>query len=84
MDFNTTTAHATPDAATMELLTYAKLAHTLQTVAMAALAFALFTYVPRLTQRIQLAKLPVFTGPGGPKSHMDSARIIYSEGYQKV
>jgi hypothetical protein len=84
MDFRTTTAHATPDAATMELLTYARMAHTLQTVAMAALAFALFTYVPKLTQRIQLAKLPVFTGPGGPKSYMDSARIIYSEGYQKV
>jgi hypothetical protein len=90
MDLNTTTATATPkaDTAIMELLTFARMAHTLQTAAIAALVFALFTYVPRIKQRIQLAKLPAFTaskdGDNHGKGYLKSAKDMYSEAYQKV
>jgi hypothetical protein len=85
MDLDTSTSKAAPDTATMELLTYARMAHTLQTAAMAALVFALFTYVPKLKQRIQLAKLPAFSGTtSGTKDYLSSAKQLYADGYQRV
>jgi hypothetical protein len=89
MDLNTTNA-AKPEAnsAIMELLTFARMAHTLQTAAIAALVFALFACIPRIKQRMQLAKLPAFTaskdGGSHGKGYLKSAKDMYSEAYQKV
>ena len=86
MDYNTTVT--TPRPGAMEFQTFAGLAHSLGTVAMAALVFALCAYVPKLQHRVQLAKLPVFGGPsGGEKqrqSYLKSAKAMYSEGYRRV
>jgi hypothetical protein len=78
MGLNTTASD--PESAAMEFQTIAGLAHTLQTAAVAALIFAACTYIPRLRQRAQLAKLPTISS----ESYLKSAKELYKEGYQKV
>lgn len=86
MQFNTTTTTSEPGA--LEVQTFAGAAHTLQTAAIAALIFFACTYVPKVKQRMQLAKLPAFSSSLGGEKHrqgyLKSAKDLYSEGYQKV
>ncbi|CAO2651171.1 Nn.00g094680.m01.CDS01 [Neocucurbitaria sp. VM-36] len=71
----------------MDFQTFAGLSHTLQTVVLAILIFAVCAYFPKLNYRAQLAKLPVLGGPtGGEKqrqTYLSSARNMYDEGYIK-
>ncbi|KAF1935949.1 ent-kaurene oxidase [Clathrospora elynae] len=71
----------------MELQTLAGLLHTLQTVAIAALIFVVCAYFPILQYRLQLARLPVFsgseTGEKQRQAYLDSAKDMYKEGYVK-
>jgi len=86
MNLNTTTT--SPKLGAMDFQTLAGLAHTLQTAAIATLVFAACTYIPKLQQRVQLWRLPCFSGSiGGEKyrqGYLKSAKDLYSEGYQKV
>jgi predicted transposase YbfD/YdcC len=86
MDENTTSN--APISWGMDTQTLAGMAHTLQTVAIAALIFVACAYIPKLKQRAQLAKLPVFEGSTGGEKHrqgyLKSAKDLYNEGYQKV
>jgi hypothetical protein len=86
MDSNATTARS--KLGNMEFQNFAGLAHTLQTAAIAALIFAACAYIPKLKYRAQLAKLPVFSGANGGEKHrqgyLNSAKVLYKEGYQKV
>lgn len=67
---------------------YTGVTHTLQTAALAALIFAACALLPKLNYRSHLAKLPVFGGPaGGEKQRqafLNSARKMYSDGYEQV
>lgn len=85
MDINTTITSGTPDSATMELLTYAKMAHTLQTAAIAALVIVLFTFAPKLKQQFQLARIPALSKSKDARTGLlKSVKEIYVEGYKKV
>jgi len=72
----------------MEFQTLAGLSHTLQTAAVAALIFALCTYLPTLKYKAHLAKLPLFngseTGEKQRQTYLTSAKTLYKEGYAKV
>jgi hypothetical protein len=72
----------------METQSYAGLAHTLQTVAIATLIFAVCAFIPKLDYRLKLAKLPLFgASSSGEKQRqifIKSARDIYNDGYKKV
>lgn len=71
----------------METQSYAGLTHTLQTVAIATLIFALCACIPKLDYRLKLAKLPVFGASSSEKQrqlYIKSAKQIYSDGYKKV
>jgi hypothetical protein len=72
----------------METSTLAGLSHTMQTVAIAALIFAVCAYFPKLQRKSQLGKLPVLggleTGEKKRQVFLASARKIYEEGYAKV
>lgn len=67
---------------------YSRLLHTFQTAAIAIVIFAVYTLLPKLKYRSQLANLPVFGGSSkGEKlrqAYLTSAKHIYLEGYQKV
>jgi hypothetical protein len=82
------TADPTHDLANMETSTLAGLSHTMQTVAIAALIFAVCAYFPKLQRKSQLGKLPVLggleTGEKKRQVYLASARKIYEEGYAKV
>ncbi|KAH9874985.1 hypothetical protein J1614_004473 [Plenodomus biglobosus] len=72
----------------MELQTYAGFSHTLQTIAIATLVFALCTYLPKLKAKAQLAKLPslldsALIGENQRQAYLKSSRKMYMEGYQK-
>jgi hypothetical protein len=86
MESNATTARS--KLGNMEFQNLAGLAYTLQTAAIAALIFAACAYVPKFKYRAQLAKLPVFSGANGGEKHrqgyLNSAKVLYNEGYQKV
>lgn len=69
-----------PKSASIDFQTLAGLAHTLQTVAIAGLIFAVCAYLPKLKYRSQLSKLPTLSSGG----YLTSAREKYKEGYQKV
>jgi hypothetical protein len=72
----------------METQSYAGLAHTLQTVAIATLIFAVCAFIPKLDYRLKLAKLPVFgassSGEKQRQIYIKSAKQMYSDGYKKV
>jgi hypothetical protein len=74
--------------AIMETQSYAGLSHTLQTVAIATLIFAVCAFIPKLDYRLKLAKLPLFgASSSGEKQRqifIKSAREIYNDGYKKV
>jgi hypothetical protein len=78
MGLNITAPHS--KSAVMEIQTLVGLAHTLQTVAIAALIFAACTFILKLRHRAQLAKLPSISGDG----YLTSAKELYREGYQKA
>jgi hypothetical protein len=86
MDFNTTTT--APELASMNTLIFGFPGHALQTAVIAALIFAVCSYLPKLNNRLRLAKLPAFNGATASKTHrqgyLTSAKAWYSEGYQKV
>ncbi|KAJ4297925.1 hypothetical protein N0V90_005824 [Kalmusia sp. IMI 367209] len=70
----------------MEVQTFAGLAHSFQTLALAALVFAACVYLPRINYNAQLAKLPAFGATSGEKQRNDylkHGKRLYSEGYQK-
>jgi hypothetical protein len=62
--------------------------HSLQTVAIATLFFAICWLVPKLSYHVQLAKLPVFgneeKGEKQRQLYLNSAKKLYDEGYQKA
>ncbi|ORY18728.1 hypothetical protein BCR34DRAFT_582671 [Clohesyomyces aquaticus] len=74
-------------AAAMETQSGAGLAHTLQTVTFATLAFAIIALLPKLNYRSSLAKLFVFGGSlrGGKQRQLflRFAKKIYRDGYKK-
>lgn len=86
MDLNSTATTARPGVLDFDNLT--GWSHTLQTIAIASLVFAVCTFLPNLQYKAQLAKIPIFGGPGsGEKqrqSYLNSAKKIYSDGYEKV
>jgi hypothetical protein len=72
----------------MDSQTIAQLTHTLQTVAIATLFFAICAYVPKLKRKAQLGSLPalgsVESGEKHRKTYLTSAKDMYAEGYAKV
>jgi hypothetical protein len=72
----------------METTTLAGLSHTVQTVAIATVIFAVCAYLPKLQRKLQLGKLPVLsgleTGEKQRKAYLASARKLYQDGYAKV
>ncbi|KAH6875624.1 cytochrome P450 monooxygenase-like protein [Alternaria rosae] len=68
----------------MKLLTYVKITYTLQTAAIAALVFVLFTFAPKLKQQFQLAKIPALSKSKDARTGLlKSVKEIYIEGYKK-
>jgi hypothetical protein len=82
------TANPTNNFANMETQTLAGLLHTMQTVAIAALVFAVCAYFPKLRRQSQLGKLPSLsgleTGEKQRQAYLASAKNIYEDGYAKV
>lgn len=72
----------------METQSYAGLAHTLQTVAIATLVFAVFALIPKFDYQLKLSKLPIFGGTTrGEKQrqiYLKSGKQMYHDGYKKV
>ena len=85
MDANITTTPGTPDSAAMKLLIYVGITYTLQTAAIAALVFVLFTFAPKLKQQFQLAKIPALSKSKDARTGLlKSVKEIYIDGYKKV
>jgi hypothetical protein len=74
--------------AEMETQTFARLSHTLQTAAIAALIFAVCAYLPKLKNKSQLRRLPALsdaeTGEKQRQSFLKSAKNMYPEGHAKA
>jgi len=71
----------------MELQIFFGLLHTINTIAIAALGFAVCTYLPKLKTKLQLAKLPTFSSGGGEKVRQEfllSSKNMHIQAYKKV
>lgn len=72
----------------MDFQTFAGLAHSLQTAAIAAIILVVCISIPKLKHRAQLSRLPTLgecmTGDKNRKDYLESARQLYAEGYRKV
>ena len=86
MEFNTTTT--SPKVAATDFQTLGGLAHSLQTIAIATIVFAVCVSLPKLKHQAQLSRLPTLGGSGSAeekrKGFLQSARDLYSSGYKKV
>jgi hypothetical protein len=61
--------------------------HTLQTVAIASLFFAVLWFLPQISFQTQLRKLPAYVYAPSSKrrtTYLQSARKLYADGYKKV
>lgn len=86
-NINTSAVPPTQESTMMDSQTMAQLTHTLQTVAIATLFFAVCAYVPKLKRKAQLGSLPVLGGETGEKhrqAYLTSAKKMYEDGYAKV
>lgn len=72
----------------METQNFTNIAHTLQTVGIATLIFAVCLFIPKINYRAKLARLPAFGGASSGekqrKAYLESAKQMYNEGFQKV
>ncbi|KAI4626023.1 uncharacterized protein J4E87_001498 [Alternaria ethzedia] len=85
-NINTSAVPPTQESTMMDSQTMAQLTHTLQTVAIATLFFAVCAYVPKLKRKAQLGSLPVLGGETGEKhrqAYLTSAKKMYEDGYAK-
>ncbi|KAI4944783.1 hypothetical protein J4E91_008470 [Alternaria rosae] len=85
-NINTSVVPPTQESTMMDSKTMAQLTHTLQTVAIATLFFAVCAYIPKLKRKAQLGSLPVLGGESGEKhrqAYLTSAKKMYEDGYAK-
>jgi hypothetical protein len=70
----------------METSNLVSVTHTLQTVAIAALIFALVLCIPQINLKTQLARLPSYTYDNSEKrkTYLSHAKKLYSDGYKQV